>query len=75
MTRHNRHYDDPTLQRGIVRAREVIAKCIKVLEQCRPDTFLGRPRHDPIPLNYDDEPIIDHPVQTEQPDLSSRGKG
>jgi hypothetical protein len=72
MPQHKIHHDDANFQSGIARAREVIARCIEVLQQPRPDTVLGRERHEPIPLSRVDEPIIDHPVQTEQPDLSSQ---
>ncbi len=57
MAQRKTYYDDGSLQREIARAYEVIAACKQVLEQSRPDTFLGRQRHEPIQLNYDqDEP-------------------
>ncbi len=49
MTRHKIYYEDGSLQREIARAYKVIAACKGLLEQSRPDTFLGRQRHEPIP--------------------------
>ncbi len=47
------YYDDGNLQREIASAYEVIAACKKALQQSRPDTFLGRQRHKPVPPSYD----------------------
>ncbi len=53
MAQRKIYFDDGSLQREIARAYEVIAECKDVLEQSRPDTFLGRQRHEPIPPSYD----------------------
>jgi hypothetical protein len=54
---HKVHYalHDAELQYEIVRARKIIAVCIQVLQQSHPDTFLGRQRHEPIPISYDQD--------------------
>jgi hypothetical protein len=55
-------------QSKIARAREVLAECLEVLRQSRPDTFLGRQHHEPIEFNSWDS------QDPRDPDLSSRDR-
>jgi hypothetical protein len=51
MPEHKIHYPpQEELQRAIMRARKVLARCTEVLQRSRPDTFLGR-RREPISLS------------------------